>query len=83
MQFCSASPIVLLLVLVLEFFPHRIDHEHEQEHDYEKAVVIWRVLATFPARERRCVCRSAHLACYCRPNQRMRSRRSLTEKTIR
>jgi hypothetical protein len=55
----AANVILIVIVLVIELFLHQI--EHERENDYEKAVVIWEVLATFPARERRCVCQSAHL----------------------
>jgi hypothetical protein len=50
----------------------------------EKGVVIWEPLATFPARERSK--RFADLHTWSRtaePNQRMRSRRSLTKRTIR
>ena len=60
MQFCLLN-IVIVLMLVLGFIAGSIEHDQEHEHDYEKAVVIWERLATFPARERRCVCRSAHL----------------------
>ena len=68
MQF-SYLFLVLLLFLVIES---------------EKAVVIWDLLATLAARERRL--RRADLLTWSRragPNQRMRSRRSLTKETIR
>jgi hypothetical protein len=70
---------VLVLLLVIDQSTDEADyeHEHEQEQEFEKAVVIWRALATFPARERSK--RFADLptwSCKAGPNQRMRSRRS-------
>ena len=47
--------LVLLLVIDQSTDGADYEHEHEQEQEFEKAVVIWRALATFPARERRCV----------------------------
>ena len=68
---------MLVLLLVLEFDRSQIEQEHE--HDYEVAPT--QPFATFPARERRL--RRVDLltwSCKAGPNQRMRSRRSLTKK---
>ena len=66
---------MLVLLLVLESDRSQTEHEH----DYEVAPT--QPFATFPARERRL--RRVDLltwSCKAGPNQRMRSRRSLTKK---
>lgn len=74
--------IVLVLMLAIESDVQQIEHEQKQEHDYE--VESTRLMVNVPARERRL--RRVDLltwSCNVGPNQRVRSRRSLTKRTIR